>query len=109
MGSLTYINWLTIFVWLPLAILWMTNFRVMWKYKRTIGFCVFCALVFSVPWDLWAIYTKIWIFPADTNMGLWFAGLPLEEYLFIIFVTILLSTITLILREKTKHLQAKKE
>jgi len=103
MGSLTYISWLSIFVWLPLLILWLTNFKLLWKYKNTIGLCVFCALMFSIPWDFWAIQTKIWIFPPDTNIGLWFGGLPFEEYLFIIFVTALLSSITLILRERTKH------
>jgi len=60
-------------------------------------FCVSWALVFSVPWDLWAIRTNIWMFPGTTNVGLWF-GLPLEEYFFIMFVTLLLSSITIVLK-----------
>lgn len=100
----TYIKWLLIFVWLPTLILWSTNFNLLKRYKKTLWFCVFCALAFSVPWDFWAIKTKIWVFPQDTNLGIWFGGLPLEEYLFIIFVTLEISTLTLVLKHKFKNL-----
>lgn len=106
---MAYLKWLTIFVWLPLFVLWATHFRILWKFKRTISFCVFWALVFSIPWDLWAIHTQIWIFPSDTNVGIWIGGIPLEEYFFIVFVTMLISTITLILRERAHHLLVEEE
>lgn len=40
----------------------------------------------------------------DTNLGIWFGGLPLEEYLFIILVTFEVSTLTLVLKHKMKNL-----
>ncbi len=100
----TYIGWLALFVWLPLLTLWVLYFQTLRRYKRTMIFCVFWALVFSVPWDWWAIRTRIWIFPPDTNVGIWVGGIPLEEYLFIIFVTALISTITLVLRDRARKL-----
>ena len=103
----TYLKWLLIFVWLPTLLLWVTNFDILRRYKRTLLSCVFCALVFSIPWDYWGIKTKIWIFPQDTNLGIWFGGLPLEEYLFIIFVTFEISTLTLVLKRKAKNLITK--
>jgi len=97
---LVYLKWLTIFLWLPLLILWATNLRTLWQYKRTISFCVFWALVIVFPWEYWAVHTQIWIFPPETNLGILLGGIPLEEYLFIVFATILVCTITLLFRER---------
>ena len=97
---MTYIYWLSIFVWLPLLLMWAFNLRYLLSYKKTFLLCIFWSLVFSVPWDYWAIRTQIWIFPADTNLGIWIGGLPLEEYFFIVFVTLLASTITLLLKRR---------
>jgi len=51
----------------------------------------------------WAIQTKIWIFHPDTNVGVWIGGLPLEEYFFIVFVTILISTVTLLFKHRIER------
>lgn len=99
-----YLIWLSIFVWIPTLLLWTTNFNILRRYKKTLILCIFAALVFSIPWDYWATGTKIWIFPKETNLGILFGGLPLEEYLFIIFVTLEISTITLIVKNKGKTL-----
>lgn len=99
---MNYIVWLTIFVWLPTVLLWLTHLKTLKKYLRTFSFCVFWALVFSIPWDLWATKTNIWSFPAGHNLGIWIGGLPLEEYFFIVFVTFLVSTLTIVLKEKFK-------
>ena len=93
-----YLLWLAIFVWAPLALLWLTSFRILWRCKRTIAFCMVWALVFSIPWDLWAVKTEIWRFPAESNLGLWVFGLPLEEYLFITTVTAFLASLVLVLK-----------
>lgn len=95
-----YLIWLAIFVWVPLIGLWAYKPKVMWRYRKTLCLCIFWALVFSVPWDLWAVRVKVWLFPADTNIGIILGSLPLEEYLFIVFVTLLVSTFTLLLKDK---------
>ncbi len=102
-GKFTYLLWLAIFVWLPTLFLWLTNFDVLKRYKKTLGFCIFWALAFSVPWDILAIKTQIWSFPVEANIGLWFGGLPLEEYFFIVFVTFMVSTLALVLKNKFKE------
>jgi lycopene cyclase domain-containing protein len=99
---MTYLAWLTLFVWVPQIVLLVTNFELLWGYRRTLSWCVFWALVFSIPWDWWAIRTKVWVFPSDTNLGVWIGGLPLEEYLFIIFVTLLVSSLTLVLKGRAR-------
>jgi len=65
---------------------------------------MFWAVVFSAPWDFWAVQTQIWIFPEETNVGLLLGGVPIEEYLFYTFVTALVSTITLILKSRFRNL-----
>lgn len=97
---MAYIHWLAIFVWLPIIVLWAINWKYLSRYRKTFAYCVIWALLFSIPWDIWAVEAQIWSFPQDTNIGLWINGLPLEEYLFMIFVTILISTIVLLFRKK---------
>lgn len=98
--STAYLQWLTIFVWAPLALLWATNWRLLRGYPRTFTRCIGWALVFSVPWDVLAVRTQIWLFPKEGNLGIWIFGLPLEEYLFMVFVTLLVSTVTIVLRAR---------
>ena len=101
---MTYLYWLALFVVLPLLALWIWEWSYLIRYKLTLLYCVLLALIFSIPWDIWAVETQIWLFPADTNIGVWIAGLPLEQYLFMVLVTLLLSTITLILK---KHFETR--
>ena len=96
---MAYIYWLFTFVWLPLIILWVANWKYLVKYRNVFLYCIVWALVFSIPWDIWAVKADIWHFPEDTNVGIWIGGLPLEEYFFIIFVTMLISTVVLLLRK----------
>ena len=95
-----YLIWLAIFVWMPLIGLWAYKRRLIWRYRKTLGLCILGALVFSVPWYIWAVSVKLWMYPPDTNIGIILGNLPLEEYLFIIFVTLLFSTLTLLLKDK---------
>jgi len=94
-----YIFWLAIFVWLPIIILWAMNWEYLLKYKRTFLYCIIWAFIFSIPWDIWAVRADIWHFPSDTNIGVLIGGLPLEEYFFMAFVTILISTVVLLLKK----------
>ena len=100
---MAYIYWLTIFVWVPIILLWIRNWEYLIRYKRTVLYCVLWALIFSVPWDFWAIQTRIWIFPSDTNVGFWIGSIPLEEYFFIIFVTMLISTVSLLFKRRLER------
>lgn len=100
---MNYIYWLSIFVWLPLIVMWVVNWRYLSKYRKTFLYCIIWALIFSIPWDIWAVKSQIWIFPADTNLGVIINGLPLEEYFFMIFVTMLISTAVLLFRKKLNN------
>ncbi len=48
-------------------------------------------LVIGVPWDtLSACYFNTWYWKEDTLIGVWVGGLPLEEYLFMVLVPMML-------------------
>jgi len=95
-----YVSWLVVFVFLPLGVLWSFDYKLFWRYRRTVAACIFWALVFSVPWDIWAVRAEVWYFPDQGNLGILLGGLPLEEYLFIVFVTLLVCCLTLSIKKR---------
>lgn len=95
-----YAIWLLIFVILPLVILWIIRFKDLKKYKIVFFLAPIGSIIFSLPWDYIAIKEKIWLFTEPHIFGIWLLGLPIEEWLFIIFVTLLFSTVTTLLWEK---------
>lgn len=97
---LVYLLWLAVYVWLPIAALWASNAKTVWRYKKTLGFCVLGAMLVSIPWDIWATQTNAWLFPSTSVIGIYFFGLPVEEYFFIACVTLLVATITLVVRDR---------
>ena len=96
-ASSTYLRWLAVFFGLPLAVLWATHFRLLWSQRKAVRACAVWALIFSVPWDIWAVRMRVWTFPADTHLGLSVGGLPLEEYVFIVGGAAFVSSFTLVL------------
>ncbi len=93
----SYLVWLFIFNVIPLAILCFFNFDYFKKKKRIFLIAVIGAVIFSFPWDFIAIYEKIWYFEKPFVLGVYIMGLPIEEWLFIILNTLLISSITLLL------------
>lgn len=97
-----YLIWLASFVWFPTLILWFLFPKLLWRYRITLFHAAIFALIFSVPWDILATKTNIWQFPKESNIGIYIGGLPLEEYLFMVFVTILISSVTIVAKYKLK-------
>lgn len=95
-----YLFWLTIFVLAPSLYLWYLNFNLLWKYKKTILYAIFFAFIFSIPWDILAVKNIIWFFPKEGNVGIILGRLPIEEYLFMSTVTLLISSLTIALKYK---------
>lgn len=97
---MNYIFWLATFIWIPTFILWYKNFALLWKYWRTFAYAMFFAVLFSYPWDVLAVKNDIWFFPQRGNLNIYIAELPLEEYLFMITVTLFVATVTVIFKYK---------
>ncbi len=70
------------------------------RYRGTMLLCILGGLAIAVPWDAWAIGAHLWGFPRENIVGLWIAGIPLEEYCFIVLMTTLVTMITLIFKHR---------
>ncbi|MBI2029494.1 lycopene cyclase domain-containing protein [Candidatus Gottesmanbacteria bacterium] len=57
-------------------------------------------MVFSIPWDIHAIQTRIWHFPKDTNLGILIFSIPVEEFLFMMTITLMVASITIVAKYK---------
>jgi lycopene cyclase domain-containing protein len=95
-----YPLWLLIFVILPLSILWVIKFKDLKQYRIVFFLAPIGSIIFSLPWDYIAIKEKIWYFTKPHIFGIWLLGLPIEEWFFIIFVTLLFTSITVLLWKK---------
>ena len=67
------------------------SFAVYKKRFRALALAGIMGLVIGVPWDMIsACYFHTWFWNEDTLMGVWIGGLPLEEYLFMVLVPMML-------------------
>lgn len=96
----SYLLWLAVFIFLPLFTLWIWHYQYLSKFKPVFLLTIVGSLIFAFPWDHFAIKEHIWYFTKPYIVGIWLFGLPLEEWLFIIFVTFLISTTTVLLWKK---------
>lgn len=95
--SLGYIRWLIAFVWIP-EIISVSIYRdVFVKHWRIFPAVIIITLVIGIPWDYFGIKQGVWFFPGI--IGIWIFGIPLEEYLFFVFLAILGALTTLIFYE----------
>ena len=85
-----------IFVFIPIIIMLVWKKDLFLRFKKTIVLCGIGSLVFAVPWDHFAIKDGLWWFPEDEILGIWFLGLPLEEWCFIFFIGMEIAMMALI-------------
>ncbi len=97
---MAYPVWLVFFLIIPIGLLFLTQHRLLWHYRRTIGMCVLGALIVSVPWDIVAVRSHIWGFQPASNSGITLVKLPVEEYIFIILAAVFISAVSLVLRQQ---------
>lgn len=59
------------------------------RFNRYFGAFIKAAILVAIPfilWDIWFTAKGVWWFNTDYTLGLVIAGLPLEEWLFFIFI-----------------------
>lgn len=93
-----YVRWHIIFVFIPSILIWLCYWRYLVQYKQTIVWITILAFLWGLVFDLVASsYLRLWFF--NNNLNIYFFGLPLEEFLFLIFVPQELVSILLIIRK----------
>ncbi len=97
---LSYLAWIGIFVVIPLVALWIFNFSYFKEHIKVFLLAIIGSIIFSFPWDFIAVKEQIWLFEEPYILGIWLAGLPLEDWLFFVLVTVLFTSVTLLFWKK---------
>lgn len=97
---MSYILWLIFFIWIPSVYLWLRNFHLLWKYRMVFLSAMVGTLLVSIPWDILAVRNHIWYFPQNGNLGMYIGELPLEEYLFMMTVTLIIASVAVVMVKK---------
>ncbi len=99
-GQLTYLIWLALFLAAPVALLWLRWPQRIWRQRRALGWATLGALVGGWAWDGVAIQARVWYYNPAHIAGLWLLGMPLEEWLWIVGVTLLFGSVTVVWMER---------
>ncbi len=81
-----YLQLLCIFVLVPNIILLYLNRKKI--HLKTLGIALLLLFLIAVIWDQLSVRMGLWVFTQDEVIGNLF-GLPIEEYLFFLFVPLL--------------------
>ncbi len=98
-GSLTYLIWLLLFLALPLLAVALAAPRALWRQRRALALTVAGSLVGGWAWDVLAVRLGAWHFDPSRTLGCWLAGLPLEEWLWIVGTALLFACLTVLFAE----------
>lgn len=96
----SYPLWLLLFLTLPLGLIWGFKLRILIKYRMALLLTAMGCLFIAVPWDLLAVNDHIWYFSEPYILGIWLLGLPIEEYVYILFVGLLSASVTILAWER---------
>jgi lycopene cyclase domain-containing protein len=99
-GQWTYLIWLALFIGLPVAFLWWRWPQAIWRQRRALGWTVLGSLVGGWLWDFAAIEVGVWYYDPAYIAGVWLLGMPLEEWLWIVGVTLLFGSVTVVWMER---------
>ena len=99
-GKVTYMIWLGLFIGLPLLLIAWRWPRLLWQQRRALALTTLGALVGGWAWDALAVRFGIWFYDPATILNLWYFGLPLEEWLWIVGVTMMFGSLTAVMMER---------
>lgn len=94
--TLTYLNFLLLFVVTPALLLWLwlrPQLSRRW-YLATGALCLI-AFIWTSPWDNYLVASGVWWYDAPMVLGLVIGYVPIEEYAFFILQTLLTSLLLL--------------
>jgi lycopene cyclase domain-containing protein len=95
-----YVELLTVFVVVPNIILFYINRKQL--RLKTVLLSLLILFIIAIVWDQISVRLGIWSFSQNEIVGS-FLGLPVEEYLFFIFVPLLSINIYLLVEKAWKR------
>ena len=101
-GTNTYLIWLVCFIGAPILALVIWRGRQLWQQRRALFWITLASLIGGWAWDAWAVRYELWTYDPNHIVGWWWAGLPLEEWLWIVGVTLMFGGLTVALAERAR-------
>lgn len=99
---MTYLQFLLIFLGIPLVIVSLLYKRSDLPHKKEyrfgIGLLIFLAVSYTTPWDNYLVKNGIWIYGEDRILGT-IGYVPIEEYCFFVLQTILSGLLCFLLQQ----------
>ncbi|MEZ4680057.1 MAG: lycopene cyclase domain-containing protein [Caldilineaceae bacterium] len=92
-GQATYLLWLFLCIGMPLLLLLLRWHGQLWHQRRAVGWTLVGAAVGGWAWDALAVRLEVWYYDSANIAGIWWLGLPLEEWLWIGGVALLFGAI----------------
>lgn len=96
---MSYFLILLIFGITPLALMWLSAPRLIWRHRGALVVIVVLILMVSIPWEMAAI-DRIWYYSPRIVLGPRLFNLPIEELTFFVIDGLLVGTLALLLEEK---------
>jgi lycopene cyclase domain-containing protein len=98
----TYLIWLALFIGLPLLGLWLRGRSALPQQRRALAIISLGALAGGWAWDALSVRLGVWYYAPANGMNFWIVGLPIEEWLWILGVTLMFGMLTILLMEKER-------
>ena len=99
-GRVTYIIWLALFIGLPLLFIVLRWHWILRQQGRALVLTTLGALIGGWAWDALAVRFGLWLYDPSHILDRWYFGLPLEEWLWIIGVTLMFGSLTVVMMER---------
>lgn len=99
-GHATYLTWLAVFVALPIVVLVLLRPAAVRRRWRALAWTLAGAFVGGWAWDFLAVRLGAWYFDDAHIAGVWLGGLPIEEWLWILGVSLMFGLTTVLLKER---------
>ncbi len=75
-----YLVYLLVFFGIPIIILALFRGKYFRRYRRTFLWCLAAVFFIGGLWDWLSVRTGLWRYDSAPTLGVWFAGLPVEEF-----------------------------
>jgi lycopene cyclase domain-containing protein len=99
----TYYNFLLVFLVVPITLILLVSRRLFRKeHFRALGVLYLIVMVYTAPWDNYAVYQGIWSFDRSRTLGLFIKHLPVEEYAFFLLQTTLVGLVMILMLERRR-------
>jgi lycopene cyclase domain-containing protein len=101
-GQWTYLSWLALFIGLPVLWLWLRCRSALRQQRRALALIGLGALAGGWAWDALSVRLGVWYYAPANVLNFWVVGLPIEEWLWILGVTLMFGLLTVLLMEKER-------